>query len=46
LKLSIADSIIYASIILATAQAHEAVLWTQNAHFKGMDGVRFIEKKT
>lgn len=40
LKLPLADS-----IILATARAHHATLWTQDAHFKGMDGVKYIEKK-
>lgn len=40
LKLPLADS-----IILATARAHNATLWTQDAHFKGMDGVQYIEKK-
>jgi predicted nucleic acid-binding protein len=29
------------SIILATARAHSAVLWTQDAHFEGMLGVDF-----
>ena len=29
------------SIVLATARAHDAVLWTQDAHFEGMDGVRY-----
>ncbi|MGE4552997.1 MAG: type II toxin-antitoxin system VapC family toxin [Desulfovibrionaceae bacterium] len=32
------------SLILATARAHEAVLWTQDAHFRGVDGVRFVER--
>ena len=41
LKLPLADS-----IILATARAHNATLWTQDAHFKGMDGVKYIEKKS
>ena len=41
LKLAMADS-----IILATARAHNAILWTQDAHFKGMDGVKYIEKKS
>ena len=36
LKLPLADSIIF-----ATARAHDAVLWTQDAHFKGMKGVKF-----
>ena len=39
-KLSMADS-----IILATAQASEAVLWTQDEHFKDIPGVKFVEKK-
>jgi predicted nucleic acid-binding protein len=39
LKLAMADS-----IILATAQAYEAILWTQDAHFKDIEGVRYIEK--
>jgi predicted nucleic acid-binding protein len=38
-KLSMADS-----IILATARAHDATLWTQDAHFKDIAGVRYIEK--
>ena len=38
-KMSMADS-----IILATAQAYDATLWTQDAHFKDIEGVRFIEK--
>ena len=40
LKLAMADS-----IILATARAHNAILWTQDEHFKAIDGVRFIAKK-
>jgi toxin FitB len=39
-KLAMADS-----IILATAQSLDAVLWTQDEHFKTIPGVRFIEKK-
>jgi predicted nucleic acid-binding protein len=39
-KLAMADS-----IILATAQAHNATLWTQDEHFKGMEGVKHIVKK-
>ena len=39
LKLAMADS-----IILATAQAFEATLWTQDAHFKDIEGVRYIER--
>ena len=40
LKLAMADS-----IILATTRDYDATLWTQDAHFKGMDGVKYIEKK-
>lgn len=40
LKLPMADS-----IILATARGNNATLWTQDAHFKGMEGVKYIEKK-
>jgi toxin FitB len=40
LKLALADS-----VILATARANEATLWTQDEHFKELDGVKFIEKK-
>ncbi len=39
-SLSLADSIIY-----ATARAHDATLWTQDAHFKGLEGVRFTARK-
>ena len=40
LKLGLADS-----IILATARAHNATLWTQDEHFKDLDDVKYIEKK-
>ncbi len=30
------------SIILATARAYRATLWTQDSDFKGMEGVRYI----
>jgi predicted nucleic acid-binding protein len=39
-KLPMADS-----IILATARAHNATLWTQDEHFKDLPGVEFVEKK-
>lgn len=39
LKLPMADS-----VILATAQAHNAVLWTQDGHFQDIEGVRFVAK--
>ena len=37
--LPLADSLIY-----ATAQAQGAVLWTQDAHFQDLPGVRFFAK--
>lgn len=37
--LPLADSLIY-----ATAQAHGAQLWTQDAHFDGFPGVRYFAK--
>jgi predicted nucleic acid-binding protein len=40
-KLAMADS-----IMLATARVYDAVLWTQDAHFKNIDGVKYIEKKS
>jgi predicted nucleic acid-binding protein len=33
------------SMILATARAHDAVLWTQNADFKGLDAVRYRARR-
>lgn len=36
-SLPMADSLIY-----ATARTHDAVLWTQDAHFEGLDGVRYL----
>jgi predicted nucleic acid-binding protein len=35
-KLPLADS-----VMLATARSFEAILWTQDAHFEGMGGVRY-----
>ncbi|MEE8595511.1 MAG: type II toxin-antitoxin system VapC family toxin [Gemmatimonadota bacterium] len=29
------------AVMLATARAHDAVLWTQHADFEGMAGVRY-----
>lgn len=40
LKLPMADS-----LILATARAHGATLWTQDDDFSGIAGVRYIKKK-
>ena len=39
LKLPMADS-----LILATARAHEATLWTQDEDFSAIGGVRYIAK--
>ena len=33
------------SAILATAKAHVAIIWTQDADFKGIEGVKYIAKK-
>ena len=33
------------SVILATARAHNATLWTQDPDFVGMEGVRYVEKR-
>ena len=40
MKLPMADS-----IILATARAHEATLWTQDDDFEGLEDVKYIAKK-
>ena len=39
--LPMADSLIY-----ATAQLHHAELWTQDAHFEGLTGVKYFAKKS
>ena len=39
LKLPMADS-----IILATAHSHQAILWTQDIDFAGLQGVRYFTK--
>ncbi len=33
------------AIILATAREHGAILWTQDAHFKEIAGVKYFSKK-
>ncbi|MDH3973056.1 MAG: type II toxin-antitoxin system VapC family toxin [Deltaproteobacteria bacterium] len=38
-KLPLADS-----VILSTARVNRAVIWTQDADFKGIDGIEYIEK--
>ena len=40
MKLAMADAIIF-----ATARANDATLWTQDEHFKGLPGVKFVERK-
>jgi predicted nucleic acid-binding protein len=40
LKLPVADS-----LILATARANNATLWTQDEHFKDLEDVRYVKKK-
>jgi len=40
LKLPMADS-----VMLATAQAHGATMWTQDGDFEGLEGVKYIEKQ-
>jgi predicted nucleic acid-binding protein len=39
-KLPLADS-----VVLATARMHEAVLWTQDADFEGIERVNYFPKK-
>lgn len=39
-KLPMADS-----IMLATARAHDAVLWTQDEDFEGLEGVKYVSKQ-
>ena len=39
LRLPMADS-----IILATARAYDATLWTQDVDFEGVEGVRYVAK--
>jgi len=40
LRLPLADS-----VVLATARAHQAVLWTQDSDFQPIEGVKYIAKK-
>ncbi len=39
-KLAMADS-----VILATARANQATLWTQDKDFSGFEGVEYIERR-
>ena len=44
-RLSIEHSLPMAdSVILATARANDATLWTQDADFQGVPGVRYVAK--
>lgn len=40
LKLAMADS-----VILCTARQHKATLWTQDAHFADIPGVRYVASR-
>ena len=45
-KLSLENGLPMAdSIILATAKAYDAILWTQDSDFKNMAGVKYFPKK-
>jgi len=39
LKLPLADS-----VILATAQTYGTLIWTQDAHFRDIESVKYLEK--
>jgi hypothetical protein len=41
LKLPLTDR-----VILATARTYQGIVWTQDAHFKGLPGIRYTEKIT
>lgn len=41
LKLPLADA-----VMLATARRHGATLWSQDADFAGIDGVRYVDKRS
>jgi len=34
------------SVMLATAKAYNEMLWTQDADFRGVEGVEYVEKMT
>jgi len=40
LRLPMADA-----IMLATARTHNATLWTQDAHFEGIEGVEYVRAR-
>lgn len=33
------------SVVLATARRHDALLWTQDADFEGLEGVRYFARR-
>lgn len=39
-KLALADSVIYAA-----AKEHQAIIWTQDDDFKGLENVKYVAKK-
>ncbi|MDH5511060.1 MAG: type II toxin-antitoxin system VapC family toxin [Nitrospinota bacterium] len=41
LKIPMADS-----IILATAETYQATIWTSDSDLKGIEGVRFVDRKS
>ncbi len=45
-KLSLEHKIPMAdSIILSTGRYYQATVWTQDADFKGLDGIKYVKKK-
>jgi len=45
-RLSLAHKLPMAGpVILATAQSNDAILWTQDTDFEGIEGVRYIRKQ-
>ncbi len=34
------------AIIMSVARSHDATLWTQDAHFEGMDGVTYVSGRS
>ena len=34
------------AVILSVARSHDATLWTQDAHFEGMNGVRYVSTRS
>ena len=45
-KISLDHQLLMAdNIILATARSYKAILWTQDADFKGLAGVKYRQKK-